>query len=324
VKSIIKDVYVLGIIGIAKNAGKTTTLNYIIDQLKDETIGLTSIGLDGEDLDQVNFLPKPKIRVRPHMIVATAKSCLENTNVSYDVLEETEINTAIGKVMMIRILKAGNLVIAGPTTNHELHLLLLKMKKYVRRILVDGAFNRMTFANIKSLEGIILSSGASYHLSMEKTIKQTKWIVESFNLKQSETFQEVPKDHLMIETKHQIFRYTDKNIEKFSDRLSQDDPIITIFIKGAVTSKMVAFIISKGISDFKLIVEDPTKLLISHQEYEFMRMRSIEIEVIHQAKLLCVTINPFSTMGHHYDKEVFKNELQKVIDVPIYNVKDME
>jgi len=324
VKSIIKDVFVLGIIGIAKNTGKTTTLNYIIHMLKDEYIGLTSIGLDGEDLDQVNFLPKPKIHVREHMIVATAKSCLENTTASYDVLEETEISTAIGKVMIIRILKAGILVIAGPTTNHELHLLLMKLKKYVRRILVDGAFNRMTFANIKTLEGIILSTGASYHLSMEKTIKQTKWIVESFNLKETKIYPDVPKDHLIIETQHRIFRYMDKKIEKLRDRLLQDDPIISVFIKGAVTSKMIAEIITQGVSNLKLIVEDPTKLLITHQENEFIQMRQIELEVIHQAKLLCVTINPFSTMGHHYNKEDFKNELKKVIDVPIYNVKDME
>jgi hypothetical protein len=205
-----------------------------------------------------------------------------------------------------------------------LQLVLTRLKKHVQKIFVDGAFNRMTFANIKSLEAIILATGASYHLSMDKTIAQTRWIVACFNLPRTDVYDSTPKDQLIIETKTHIYRYADKKLELFDQRLSLNEPIQSMFIKGAITSKMIALIITKGIGSFELICEDPTKLLITHQEYAFMQMRDIKLSIIHQAHLMAVTINPFSPMGHHYDKDIFLSALKKVLTVPVYNIKDME
>ena len=53
---------VISIVGNTKNAGKTTVLNYYLEKF-DKPIGLSSIGLDGEEIDQVNFLEKPRIFV---------------------------------------------------------------------------------------------------------------------------------------------------------------------------------------------------------------------------------------------------------------------
>jgi len=57
----IKKYKVISIIGLAKNVSKTTTLNHIINLLRDMlTIGITSIGRDGEPYDAITELPKPK------------------------------------------------------------------------------------------------------------------------------------------------------------------------------------------------------------------------------------------------------------------------
>ena len=65
--------YILGIAGTAKNTGKTTTTNAILACLRKRGIAvfLTSIGYDGENLDNVTGLPKPKIPVEPGDIIAT-------------------------------------------------------------------------------------------------------------------------------------------------------------------------------------------------------------------------------------------------------------
>ena len=50
----LQSVESLSIIGLYKNVGKTTTLNAIIDLMWDvRVLGLTSIGLDGEEEDQI-------------------------------------------------------------------------------------------------------------------------------------------------------------------------------------------------------------------------------------------------------------------------------
>jgi molybdopterin-guanine dinucleotide biosynthesis protein len=68
----------LGIAGTAKNTGKTTATAAIIQELRTRGVGfyLTSIGYDGENIDNVTGLPKPKLRVEPGDVVATAERCL--------------------------------------------------------------------------------------------------------------------------------------------------------------------------------------------------------------------------------------------------------
>ena len=57
----IKKYKVISIIGSSKNVSKTTSLNHIIKLLKNKyTIGVTSIGRDGEPYDAITELPKPK------------------------------------------------------------------------------------------------------------------------------------------------------------------------------------------------------------------------------------------------------------------------
>jgi hypothetical protein len=48
------------IVGLAKNAGKTTVVNHLLERL-DGRIGLASLGLDGEARDQLTGLAKPRI-----------------------------------------------------------------------------------------------------------------------------------------------------------------------------------------------------------------------------------------------------------------------
>ncbi|MEG0661801.1 MAG: hypothetical protein RR472_00835, partial [Anaerovoracaceae bacterium] len=53
----------VSIVGMAKNAGKTTALNYLIEEAMDEgmILGITSTGRDGESTDVVTGTDKPKV-----------------------------------------------------------------------------------------------------------------------------------------------------------------------------------------------------------------------------------------------------------------------
>ena len=64
----------ISIIGMNKNVGKTTTLNQILKEARGRiSLGLTSIGRDGEDQDLVTGAEKPKIYVERGTLIATAK-----------------------------------------------------------------------------------------------------------------------------------------------------------------------------------------------------------------------------------------------------------
>ena len=62
----------LSIVGMSKNAGKTTALNYLIEEAMDEgvNIGVTSTGRDGETQDLVTGTEKPRVYLDIDTLVA--------------------------------------------------------------------------------------------------------------------------------------------------------------------------------------------------------------------------------------------------------------
>jgi len=73
-----RPVRVTAVVGTSKNAGKTTTLNNLIQFVpsKQRPLGLVSIGVDGEDYDFWLGHQKPKIFVQPGDSFATAERAL--------------------------------------------------------------------------------------------------------------------------------------------------------------------------------------------------------------------------------------------------------
>ena len=82
------------VIGMAKNAGKTVTQNYLrtLAHTDGRVIGLLSVGLDGEKTDAMTNLPKPVVWVEPGTIVATAEALIERP-LLWECLKKTGIST---------------------------------------------------------------------------------------------------------------------------------------------------------------------------------------------------------------------------------------
>lgn len=317
----IKDYQTIGIVGLAKNSGKTTTLNALIEEFHHENLGLTSIGLDGETLDQVNFLPKPKIFVYPNMVVATTKACLDVSLADYDILEETPFLTALGRVYIIKMTSKGTIMLAGPTANHEMNILLTMMKKYTNRVFVDGALSRKTYSAMTELDGIVLATGASFSPSMEETILKTKQIITTFLY--PKTKESIKSSYAVVMTglDKQLTLHT-KNTEEIKQAFKQmKDHLDWVYMKGALTERLIDIMIELRIKSFKLIIEDPSKLMVHHHKADVFNKLDISVEVIKTCPLLMITVNPFRPTGDSYDPEVFKNNIKELSHIEVINVK---
>ncbi len=324
-KKIISRHQTIGIIGLAKNTGKTTTLNHLIKQLKDDKIGLTSIGLDGEELDQVTKLPKPRIKLRPGMIIATAKQCITDKKLVYRIIEETRMQTALGPVMIIEIMSKGKLVVAGPTTNKELDKVIKKLRKHAEKVLIDGAFNRMTFVSLDQIDAIILTTGASVHYNMKKTIAKTKRVMDSFAIKPTTKLKRLPDSPMILQTATHIVAFKDKRIETIQAALKMfDEPLEMMYVQGAVTETLIDYFIEASLRGFNLICDDATKLLVSEPYFDYLHKLGITLNVINHCPLVALTINPTSPTGHDYDADVFLKEMQKVTALPVFDVMRKE
>ena len=65
----------LSITGMAKNTGKTVTLNYLLEQLRlrGKVVAVTSNGIDGEKTDQVTQTEKPEIELYEGSLFVTSE-----------------------------------------------------------------------------------------------------------------------------------------------------------------------------------------------------------------------------------------------------------
>ncbi|MBQ2490964.1 MAG: hypothetical protein II539_04640, partial [Muribaculaceae bacterium] len=66
----------LSIVGLEKNTGKTECLKYVLKRMPVDSrrIAVTSIGIDGETVDQVTRTQKPEIVLPQGMFFATSEA----------------------------------------------------------------------------------------------------------------------------------------------------------------------------------------------------------------------------------------------------------
>ncbi|MBS4023003.1 MAG: hypothetical protein KGZ79_11405 [Dethiobacter sp.] len=152
---------ILGVAGTAKNTGKTTTTISLINSIPDPAmLGITSIGYDGEAIDNVTGLPKPRLHIPEGALVVTAENCLPAGSASLQKLEMTDISTPLGRLVIGRVLRGGLVVLAGPNSENALRDIISRLKKYnLKLLLVDGALGRL--APMSAADGLIIATGAS-------------------------------------------------------------------------------------------------------------------------------------------------------------------
>ena len=115
------EVKTMSIVGMCKNAGKTTVLNWLLANAgRERVLGLTSIGRDGESTDVVTGTEKPSIFVPEGTLIATAKDMLRLGDVTKEIMATTGIPTPLGEVVVMRARSDGYVQIAGPSITTQL------------------------------------------------------------------------------------------------------------------------------------------------------------------------------------------------------------
>ena len=133
----------VSIIGMCKNAGKTTVLNRLIQELSHsgQVLALTSIGRDGEDKDLVTGTKKPGIYVARGTLIATAADLIvRHCDITLEILASTSINTPMGEVILLRARSDGSIQLAGPSTTGQLARVREEFFRLgAHKVLIDGA-----------------------------------------------------------------------------------------------------------------------------------------------------------------------------------------
>lgn len=172
-----QDMRTVAVMGMAKNTGKTVALNHLLQAAhrSGTTIGLTSIGLDGEAHDQVFAFPKPPVRVWPGCVVATARDTLKRARVRLKMLGGTGITSPMGEIELVRVQDAGEMEVGGASRGAEQRQLIALLRDCgADTVFLDGALGRAQHASPAIAEGVVLATGAALGGGMQDVIRKTQ------------------------------------------------------------------------------------------------------------------------------------------------------
>lgn len=299
----LQQVQSMSIVGMCKNAGKTTMLNWLLAHTgRRQILGLTSIGRDGESTDVVTGTEKPSIFVPAGTLIATAKDMLRLGDVTKEILITTGIPTPLGEVVVMRARSDGYVQLAGPSITAQLReVSRMFFELGATQSIIDGALGRKSLGARNVADGIVLCTGASYNMSMDKVIEDTANFCRLMDLPKADTLPPEATDGLEACLKEHGEAY----------------------IAGALTDTMVIPLLRSGLlRSSRLVVADPSKVLLKSDTLDKLAVRDVTLQTKDAARTLCVTVNPVSAYGWKFDKDEFIDRMRQSVKVPVINVKE--
>lgn len=336
---------ILGISGTAKNTGKTTTTISLLNHFAMQGIklGLTSIGYDGESVDNVTGLPKPRLFVPRGIFVVTAERCLEVSSAKLSVIETLPIPSPLGKLVCTVVEREGLVVTAGP--NQTRHLSTVREWLYrhgAELIIADGALNRM--APMVETDGLILATGASYKPDSRQVALDAEYLAEACNCLSMP--QDLAREGLIDTGTTVVWGRNGKILAATTQSLLEPGALgplervaqqaVGFYCPGLITPSCLRRLMEIPFaSEMLWVLQDPTKILIANEPsfiHGFLvKLREAGSSVVYRnpLPLLAITVNPFYPQYRYetnnyepayIERSELKQQVAEAAKVPVFDV----
>lgn len=317
ISDIVNKYRCIAITGLAKNTGKTSVLNAILSDDSDKIRGITSIGYDGEDIDQVTNTEKPVIYVKKGTFLATADGLLSRCDFTKELLKYTGFNTPMGEVIIVRALSDGYAQIAGPSTRSQMEQTVqYLLEAGAQQIFIDGAASRKSTAAITFSDACILATGAAFSHNIEEIAEETTLFSKLLTLPKAS-----PE---LLKKSKQVNSIDSNSVDSILSDLNANN---SIFFEGAVSTNLLKQLLNakKTTTELNLIAEDGTRFLTDSATLSQIESKGIALYIKNPINLIAITINPKSpdgtTVNSHQLCQVLSAQIPKV---PILDVKSYE
>lgn len=299
----------LSIVGLEKNVGKTQCLNYILSRLPLESRGvcITSIGVDGEKVDQVTSTEKPEIHISEGCLFCTSEKHYRQRELVSELLAISDETTSLGRILVARAVSPGKVMLSGPASTPALVRLMNTTKTLgVRLNIVDGALSRLSSASPAVSQAMILSTGAAFSANLATLVAQTAFVVDRINLP---LYTEKPDEQCL-------------ELSSMGAALPANMKDFTVFsVTGALTDRLLGRIAAlPHVEDLEIRVKDFTRIFVTPQAYRNFLARGGRITVAQRSKLIAVTVNPTAPNGFVINSDRLCAELSSAIGLPVYDL----
>lgn len=301
--------------GMTKNTGKTVTLNHLLASAAwaAVAVGVTSIGRDGEDRDQVFFIAKPALRVAAGTLVATARATLARSRVPWKILASTGLDSPMGEILIVRALATGAMEVAGASRSSDQQKVIAQLQQCgCQLVIVDGALGRSQHASPVMADAVILATGAAIGGSVDDIIRKTRNRLAILGIPEAGPEIAARCETVFAEggvgvcdragTALRHSRVATLNAAATLLAFADREPG-TIAVSGAVGKALWLAIGSllERHPGLTLVVADGTKLFIDHADIATFCQRGGILLAYRRIVIAGITLNPFSPFGGHCD-----------------------
>jgi hypothetical protein len=314
----------LSLIGLAKNVGKTTATNSLLETLLHERLyeaselALTSLGLDGEATDAMTGLPKPRYVPQAGLLVATTHEFLrqaESEGARFERLQQLPGRTVLGPVFLARVTQPGRVVIAGPTLLRDLRATLDQFGASGAKLgIIDGAINRLGAAAPTITDACLLCVGASVAATPELAARRSAGV-----FKRLMTPQSAHSDAYMKLQPHiRLLCYNPNPPESeplscrglaepegearwIVEQMHDDgEKEVVYFLRGALTEELTQALLQQlpqrsATLRAEFVVEDATKIFCHPVTLSRLAARGLNTRVARVVRVLAITMNPYTS-----------------------------
>ena len=324
----------IAVIGLVKNAGKTTVVNALMDNVP-LRFGLTSLGLDGERTDHLTGLDKPRIVPPRGTLIATTVGSLDRSHYTMEQLERLPFHTSLGNVVIGRAVGDRAVEISGPTTLAEVAATAARLHAHgARLVLVDGAINRLGSASPRVCDAVIMATGGLVADTLEETVEITLATLEMLTLPavdpESRSLvspQTLSGGRAVAVDEHGRLSTLDldtivgegvrvaREVERRATKV--------LFVGGALTQEF-ADDFSRTLPPLysvTVVVRDATVLILTPTTVARFRRRGIDLRVLTPLRVLAVTANPYR-FPQPYNPRLFFGAIADAVGdrAPVFDV----
>ena len=322
----------LSIVGLEKNTGKTVCLNYILHRMNQlgVHVGVTSIGVDGEQVDSVFATAKPEIVLyEGTRFITSEQHYLKRQLVSR--LEAVDNHrTALGPLVTARVLIRGKALLSGAATTGILRSQIEQLDNMgVDITIVNGALSRLSLASPTVTDAMILATGAAVSANVKQLVAKTKFLhtlicLDEVDPSLRERLNIIPSGLWGVDNDgipHDLGIASVFLIDRAETDLLHYGH--TLFASGAVSDRLLRVLAAKG-KDITLITRDFTKLFITPEAYVEFTRRGGRLMTLQRSRLIAITLNPTSPQGFLLDSKSTCETLSNALQMPVYDVKKIE
>ena len=326
----------IAIMGLTRGAGKTTTLVHLLRGLQERGSSV-SLAAAGREEDDTDFTETPRgltVPLRKGTVVATTEASMGRATAGLEMIDATGIHTPQGPVVIVRVVEDGEVEPVGPSSAHELRQVVEALGQHAPgHILIEGSFNRRSFAAPGIADGLILAVGAALAPEPERAVASTKYYLDMFSLP--------PCEPRVAEA------FPVAEAEGAAILLREDGAVVggipwksggnARLLLGWKDARFTRVVLPRSVGDdfvipllrenlrFEMIVRDPMRIALSPVYYNAWMKRGGGIRVVHPTRVLALSLNPTNPAGPDQEPDAFlKAFLEGMPEVPVHDVVQEE